>query len=268
VSVIDASHFLQEWRRSQTPGAAQPVKPGAPRPVLELMIEQVECADVLILNKTDLVESAELDELSVIIDSLNTRAELVRTEQGQIASEFLLGRARFDPKETLGGAQWIKTLNTVAAQPSVSLVLNPRRQSARTTAATHTERYGITSFVYQNRAPFLREKFYAFLARGIPGLLRAKGFFWVSDQPDEMGFLSVAGGALRYDFVNYWWAAMIENGKVSREELPPEIEKLWLPPHGDRRQELVFIGVGLDAAAIAAALESCLRQDSGLRFEI
>ena len=260
VSVIDAPHFLREWRCSQTPGAAQPVNPGAPRPVLELMIEQVECADLVVLNKIDLVKPTDLEELSAIIRSLNTRAELVRTEQGQIANEFLLGRARFDPKETLGGAQWIKTLNSAAAAPRPSahgsLVLNPRRQSKRT--AMHAERYGITSFVYQNRPAFLREKFYAFLARGTPGLLRAKGFFWVSDQPDEMGFLSVAGGALRYDFVNYWWAAMIENGKVDRKELPPELDKIWLPPYGDRRQELVFIGVGLDAAAVTTELDFCL----------
>ena len=73
-----------------------------------------------------------------------------------------------------------------------------------------------------------------------------------------MGFVSIAGGALRIDFLNYWWAALIENGKARREELPPAIEKLWVDPSGDRRQELVFIGVGLQESVIRAELEECL----------
>ncbi|MBC8039294.1 MAG: cobalamin biosynthesis protein CobW, partial [Opitutaceae bacterium] len=91
-----------------------------------------------------------------------------------------------------------------------------------------------------------------------PGLLRAKGFFWTRDQPDEMQFMSVAGGVVRYDTLNYWWAAMIENGKARIEDRPEKIRALWAEPHGDRRQEMVFIGTGLDEAAIRAALEGCL----------
>jgi G3E family GTPase len=92
----------------------------------------------------------------------------------------------------------------------------------------------------------------------MPGLLRAKGYFWSDARPDEMGFLSVAGGAARYDFLSYWWAALIENGRVQLEHRPELIVALWAEPHGDRRQELVFIGVGLDEAAMRAALDACL----------
>ena len=84
-----------------------------------------------------------------------------------------------------------------------------------------------------------------------------KGFFWFKEQPDEMGFLSVAGETLRIDFLNYWWAAMIENGRAQRENLPPALEKIWIEPFGDRRQELVFIGVDLDERAISEALDKC-----------
>jgi G3E family GTPase len=122
----------------------------------------------------------------------------------------------------------------------------------------HTEQFGIVSFVFQARRPFERAKLDALLARGIAGLLRAKGFFWLVERPDEMGFLSVAGGVARTDFPSYWWAAMIENGKARRSELPTTLEKLWEQPGGDRRQELVFIGVGLDEKALRRELEQCL----------
>jgi G3E family GTPase len=96
------------------------------------------------------------------------------------------------------------------------------------------------------------------MQENLPSWLRAKGFFWLDEQPDEMGVLSVAGGTVRYDFLNYWWAAMVENGRVRREDIPPPIEKLWVSPGGDRRQELVFIGVNLDEIAVRAALDDCL----------
>jgi G3E family GTPase len=119
-------------------------------------------------------------------------------------------------------------------------------------------KYGIVSFVYQARAPLDQAKFRQLLASGIPGLLRAKGFYWTREQPDEMGFVSIAGGVVRYDALNYWWAAMIDNGKARLDERPELIRAAWMEPHGDRRQELVFIGIGLDEPAIRAALDACL----------
>jgi G3E family GTPase len=125
-------------------------------------------------------------------------------------------------------------------------------------APRHTERYGIVSWVYQARQPFAKDRFEALFLRGVPGLLRAKGFFWLAERPGEMGFLSVAGGSVHADFPNYWWAAMIESGKAQRSELPALLEKLWITPIGDRRQELVFIGVGLDEKALRRQLAECL----------
>ena len=104
----------------------------------------------------------------------------------------------------------------------------------------------------------MQEKFYALIEGGIPGLLRAKGYFWTREQSAEMGVLSVAGGVVRYHFLSYWWAAMIEAGKVQMDQRPELIEALWVEPHGDRRQELVFIGVGLDESVTRAALDACL----------
>ncbi len=251
VSVVDAAHFLSEWKRHQA--KARRETGGAERPVFELMIEQVECADVLVLNKCDLVNAEQLAQVEAILRGLNERAELVHAERGQIASEFWLGRVRFEAKETLGAAKWVKVLNAAGA----GLMTRESVPGGKMRPA-HEEKFGIRSFVFQARRPLAREKFFAWLAQPHAGLLRAKGYFWLAEQPDEMGFLSVAGGVLRFDFPGYWWAAMIENGRARREELPKVLEKIWDERCGDRRQELVFIGVGLDEAAMRAGLDGCL----------
>lgn len=260
VSVIDAAHFLAEWRVQPAAKASAPTKAGMVRPVFELMLEQVECADVIVLNKCDLVSVDELDQLEGIISSLNERAEVMHTEQGQVSREFLLDRVRFDPAVTPGAARWVKVLNALpavaggVAKPGGALV-------AVKATPRHTERYGITSWVFQARRPFAQAKFETLLARGVSGLLRAKGFFWLAERPDELGFLSVAGGVMRTDFPGYWWAARIASGRDERSDLPAALEKHWLEPIGDRRQELVFIGVGLDEAVLRSELEACLTLD-------
>lgn len=258
-SVVDAAYFFAEWKVQHGVKRAEPAGAGMKQPVFELMVEQIECADVIVLNKCDLVNEAELAQIEAIIGGLNERAELIRTEQGQISREFLLERVRFDPAATPGAARWVKVLN---AQPSGGGLLAKAGGKPLATDVTprHTERYGITSWVFQARRPFVQAKFEALLARGAPGLLRAKGFFWLAERPDELGFLSVAGGTVRTDFPSYWWAAMIESSRARREDLPTALEKLWVEPTGDRRQELVFIGVGLDEKALCRELEQCLME--------
>ena len=259
VSVVDAAHFLTEWRKQHGHLPPKQVRPEATRPVFELMVEQVECADVLVLNKCDLVGAPELTQLEAILGGLNERAEIVRAEQGQIASEYLLERVRFDRAATPGAASWIRLMNALPVLDAAEKIPTIKPVAISVTPR-HTGRFGIVSWVYQAREPFVMDKFEALLRRGVAGLLRAKGFFWLAERPDEMGFLSVAGGIVRTDFPNYWWAAMIENGRARRADLPAALEKLWVEPTGDRRQELVFIGVGLDEKALRRELGQCLAE--------
>ncbi|MBC8040864.1 MAG: GTP-binding protein [Opitutaceae bacterium] len=253
VTVVDAAFFAAEHAKQEILNPKRLTPKGGDRPVFELMMEQVECADVVLLNQCDRADEAELVRVEVIVRGLNTRAEIVRTERSQVSREFLLDRVRFDLRETLGAPRWVKALNSAA--PGAAVLRQPMRVAA---TPTHEAKYGITAFVWQARPALDRGRFYRLLENGVPGLLRAKGFFWTRDQPDEMQFMSVAGGVVRYDTLNYWWAAMIENGKARMEDRPEKIRALWAEPHGDRRQEMVFIGTGLDEAAIRAALESCL----------
>lgn len=256
VTVVDATFFAAEAAKNEGENFKRLNPKGGDRPVFELMMEQVECADVVLLNQCDRAGEAELVRIAEIVRGLNTRAEIVRTEHGQVASEFLLGRVRFDAKATLGAPRWVRELNALA--PGSLVVRAKAGVAGEGMKPRHEAKYGITSFVWQARRPLVRERFYGLMETGAPGLLRAKGFFWTSDQPDEMQFMSVAGGVVRYDTLNYWWAAMIEAGKVRREDRPESICAQWVEPYGDRRQELVFIGTGLDEQAIRAALEACL----------
>jgi G3E family GTPase len=264
VTVVDAACFSAEAEKQKILNPKRLNPKSGERPVFELMMEQVECADVVLLNQCDRAGEAELVRAEEIVRGLNTRAEVVRTEHGQVASEFLLGRVRFEPKATLGAPRWVRELNQLAqiakakeTVPGEGAVRSVTAR-ARATKPRYEAKYGITSFVWQARPPLDRERFYRLLKDGLPGLLRAKGFFWTRDQPDEMQFMSVAGGVVRYDTLNYWWAAMIENGKARREDCPASVLARWAEPFGDRRQELVFIGTGLDEAEVCAALEGCL----------
>ena len=266
VTVIDARGFLAELgkgRRAVEPEQEKRTRneneererAGGVKPVFELMVDQAECADVLVINKCDVVSEEELVRLEAILRGLNPRAEILRTEQGQIASEVVLDRVRFDEKATLGAARWIRVLNDPAraAGWGASVV------KTAAAGARYEDEYGIRSFVFEARRALVREKFLAWLATEWPaGLLRAKGFYWFAEQAADIGFLSVAGGGVRTEFVGTWAAALVEAGVITAAAVPVSAREKWVEPQGDRRVELVFIGVGLDEAAMRVGLARCL----------
>lgn len=255
VTVVDASDFL---RRAHEDGTAQEADPApGPKKLFELLVEQVECADLLVLNKCDLISASQLEELNGLVAGLNPRAERLEAEQGQASREALFGRQRFDPQETLKAARWIAELNALAPKKE-EVPQGQRRPSVTNATPDYTAKYGLRCFAFQARRPFEASRLRALLGKGLPGIVRAKGFLWLENRPDEMAFLSLAGGIVREEWLSYWWAALIENGKAELEERPPLVKSLWREPFGDRRQELVFIGTGFDEAALRRSLENCL----------
>ena len=266
VTVIDARGFLAELgkgRRAVEPEQEKRTRneneererAGGVKPVFELMVDQAECADVLVINKCDVVSEEELVRLEAIVRGLNPRAEILRTEQGQIASEVVLDRVRFDEKATLGAARWIRVLN----DPARAAGWGASGVNTAVAGARHEDEYGIRSFVFEARRALVREKFLAWLATEWPaGLLRAKGFYWFAEQAADIGFLSVAGGGVRTEFVGTWAAALVEAGVITAAAVPVSAREKWVEPQGDRRVELVFIGVGLDEAAMRVGLAACL----------
>jgi G3E family GTPase len=273
VTVIDARSFLDAQRGSRGLGAKaaddarKQEKNGeregsaeGKKPVFELMVEQAECADVLVLNKCDLASEAELAEVEAALRGLNSRAEILQAERGQVASEWLLGRVRFDGAATVGAARWLRLMRGEGrGGGGFSGGVLRGGVTPPTSMARHAVEYGITSFVWEARRALDGAKFEAWLEGGLPGgLLRAKGFFWVAERSADIGFLSVAGGRARREWVGTWAAALRESGVISEAQITAEARAKWAEPHGDRRQELVFIGTGLDETAMRAKLDACL----------
>jgi len=267
VTVVDAAQWREAWRRisSKTTKHDAPFRKssvhtdsrrsGEPKAPSELMLEQIECADLLLLNKADLVRDEELGELEAALRGLNTRAEIRTTREARVPPGLLPGEPRFDLQATLGAARWLKVLGDNGG--GVVGIFNPDEIPTGSRKIKATSRW--QTFVFRERAPFCEERLRAFFAEKRPsGLIRAKGFFWVQERAADMGYLSLAGEVLRSDFVGNWAAALLERGLITECEIPDHARALWEEPHGDRRQELVFIGQNLDTAALERALRDCL----------
>ncbi|MGE0400287.1 MAG: zinc metallochaperone GTPase ZigA [Kofleriaceae bacterium] len=242
VTVVDASSFLREYASSDrlaTRGLE--AGEGDLRGVGELLVEQVEFADIIVMSKLDLVSDEEADGLAAILQQLNPGARLIRTIEGRVPCREILETGLYDEETAARSAGW-----------------------ARELAGDHTpetERFNIKSFVYRARRPFEPERFRAFLDREWPGVLRSKGYFWLATRLDDAGVWSQAGAACRTSRGGRWWSA------VDESEWPPDaaarerIRRNFEGPYGDRRQELVLIGMEMNEAALRADLDACLLTD-------
>lgn len=268
VTVVDSLFFLREWKAHEEKGDQRTLlRQEDDRPIFELLIEQVECADILVANKADLLGPSERQELQVVLSSLNDRAELIEAIQGQVDPAKILGKQNFDPKGTLSGANWLRYLETSEPEEPItnrfrkteispSTLFQPRL-SAKIGKGEDSSRL-VDTYIYRARQPLDADRFANVINNSIPGLLRAKGYCWIEGQGDAVGFLSITGSTTRCDFLGNWWAAALENGKIDRSQIPPEVERKWESPHGDRRQELVFIGINLDGPSIKTKIDACL----------
>ncbi len=228
------------------------------RPVSELQFSQIECSDYILLNKTDSIEEREKMALIETLKGLNSKAQIEWCEFAEIDVEDLLSHSRFDKRKTLEAAHWNddfrinRDLNLVLKKGNKlqekSSMLLPRKK--------HSD-YGIASFVYNARTPFSEVKFQNYLRKGISGLLRAKGYYWTTEYPEQVGFLSICGDIQRIDYGGTWWKTRIERGEITEAHLPDMVKPVWIPEHGDCRQEIVFIGIDLDEDSIKRELDLC-----------
>jgi G3E family GTPase len=246
VTVVDAAAFLAEYSsrdRLATRGIAAGV--GDLRGIGELLIEQVEFADILVVSKCDLVTNEEADALTAILAQLNPGAKIIRTIEGRVPCRELLETGLYDEETSARSAGW-----------------------ARELAGDHTpetERFGISSFVYRARRPFHPERFHAWLDREWPGVLRSKGYFWLATRLDDAGVWSQAGAACRTSRGGTWWSAIDENAWPEDAGTRARIRSHFDGPYGDRRQELVLIGMGMDEAALRKSFDACLLTDAELK---
>ena len=244
VTVVDAVNFLKDYEEAKyLQDTQESLGDEDERSVADLLVDQVEFADVILVSKTDLASSEDVSRLEAILKTLNTHAQIIPIANGNVGVDAVLSTGSFDFERAQQAPGWLAEM--------------------RGEHVPETEEYGISSFSYQARRPFHPEKFFAFLhgTERYGKLLRSKGYFWLATRPEFAGQWSQAGGIARYGFGGMFWSAVPRSRWPDDPEYLASIEKSWEEPFGDMRQELVFIGQGLDEPSVRSALDDCLLND-------
>ena len=241
VTVVDAVNFLKDYEEAKyLKDAGESLGEEDERSVADLLVDQVEFADLILISKTDLVNSDEIKRLTAILRTLNTSAKIVPISHGKVDMNEVLDTGLFDFERAQQAPGWLKEM--------------------RGEHVPETEEYGIGSFTYVARRPFHPNKFFNFLhgTEKYGKLIRSKGYFWLATRPQFAGQWSQAGGIAHYGFAGMFWMAVPKKDWPEDEEYLESIREQWVEPFGDMRQELVFIGQNLDKRKMIDRLNSCL----------
>ncbi|ATG57690.1 MULTISPECIES: zinc metallochaperone GTPase ZigA [Pseudoalteromonas] len=241
VTVVDAVNFLNDYEQANDlQDTGESLGEDDERSVADLLVDQVEFADVILISKTDLITNDELNRLTAILNTLNTQANIIPISNGHININQVLNTGLFNFERAQQASGWLKEM--------------------RGEHIPETEEYGISSFNYTARRPFDPEKFYNFLhnTEQFGKLIRSKGYFWLATRPLFCAQWSQAGGIAHYGFAGMFYKAIPKKDWPTEPELLADINSKWLEPFGDMRQELVFIGQSLDKKAMIKALDDCL----------
>ena len=241
VTVVDAVNFLKDYQEAKyLKDKGESLGEDDERSVADLLVDQVEFADLILISKTDLVNTEDLERLKAILKTLNTDAKVLPIEHGNVDIDKVLNTGLFDFERARQAPGWLKEM--------------------RGEHIPETEEYGIGSFCYEARRPFHPDKFHEFLhnTKQYGKLIRSKGFFWLATRPEYAGQWSQAGGIARYGFAGLFWKAVPKKDWPEDEEYLASIKNQWVEPFGDMRQELVFIGQGLDKEKMTQKLDECL----------
>jgi G3E family GTPase len=241
VTVVDAKNFLADWQ-SEDDLRARKVALGDDdeRSVADLLVEQVEFANVLVLSKLDLVSPDDTGRLEGMLRHLNPDATIIHAAHGRVPLGAVLGTSLFDFEKAAQAPGWMKEL--------------------RGEHLPETAEYGISSFVYRARSPFHPARLWTLLHDPAlwQGVLRSKGFFWLASRMDVTGLWSQAGSSASCEAAGMWYAALSKEDWPDDDESRRQLARDWQDPWGDRRQELVFIGAELDEPGLRARLDTAL----------
>ena len=244
VTVVDAFNFWRDFDEADFLHARGLAPGDDPRTVVDLLIDQIEFADVIVLNKCDLITPERVQDLTALLRRLNPRALVVPSFRGTVPLGTVMGTGRFDLEAARTAPGWMKVL--------------------RGEEISEVDEYGFGNFVYHARRPFHPLRFWQVLQREWPGVVRSKGFFWLATRPRWVGIWSQAGGACAYHAGAIWWADVPRGEWPADGEARDEIYRQWREPYGDRRQEIVLIGRDLDQAKLTEMLDWCLLTDREL----
>jgi G3E family GTPase len=251
VTVVDAFNFLKDFSSSDYLTIRELTNiEGDNRTIVNLLTDQIEFANVIILNKIDLVSEDQLEELRAIIQKLNPEASIIITEKSKVVLESVLNTGLFDYEKAEASAGWLKELEN--------------------DHVPETEEYGISSFVFRSKKPFHPDRFLNYLNQSFPqNIIRSKGLFWLASRSGQALLWSSAGGSCKADSAGVWWASMPFGERISQtafNENKEQIESGWDAQFGDRKIELVFIGQHLDKEGMITQLNKCLLTDKEIKL--
>ena len=247
VTVVDAVNFLKDYEEAKyLQDTGESLGEEDERSVADLLIDQIEFADVILVSKTDLSSATDKERLIAILKTLNTHAKIIPISQGQVNLDSVLNTNLFDFEKAQQAPGWLKEM--------------------RGEHVPETEEYGIGSFSYTARKPFHPQKFYQFLhdTERYGKLIRSKGYFWLATRPEFVGQWNQAGGIAGYGYAGMFWKAVPKDDWPTDQDSIEFIHEKWAEPFGDMRQELVFIGQGLDQKGMTSALDDCLLNDEDI----
>jgi G3E family GTPase len=246
VTVVDANRFWTDFASGESLlDRKQAVDETDTREVVDLLIDQIEFANVILLNKVDLISPEDAKELEGVLKKLNPEAKIIQTAFGQVPLDEILNTHLFDFEKASQAAGWIKELNEEHTP--------------------ETEEYGISSFVYRRRRPFHPERFMNWLENWPVEVVRAKGFFWLASRNDMCGLLSQAGTSIMIQGAGEWVAVYPEEERQQILKEDPELLAKWDETYGDRMTELVFIGIDMNREEMEASLDECLLTDEEMK---
>ena len=242
VTVVDAANFRKDFMAAEAlKDREMELGEDDERSIASLLVDQVEFADVIILNKVDLVSEEQLSELRRILLSLNPDAELIEAERSNVQLKQVLNTKKFDFEKAEMAPGWLQEL--------------------RGEHRPETEEYGISSFVYRSRKPFHPQRLWELLHNDWPEVYRAKGYFWLATQHEVALMLSAAGGIVETSVAGLWWVTAPSEYWPTDPEQKKQIIEYFVEPYGDRRQEIVFIAQNLNKEEIIERLDQCLVTD-------
>ncbi|MDM5188015.1 GTP-binding protein [Bacillus sp. DX4.1] len=249
VTVVDANRFWDDFAAGESLlDRQQALDETDTREVIDLLIDQIEFANIILLNKIDLLEKEDVQELHNLLQTLNPEAKIIEASYGAVPLQHILNTNLFNYDEASQAAGWIQELNSEHHTPE-------------------TEEYGIGSFVYRRKHPFHPVRLMNWLKKWPQDVVRSKGFFWLASRNNMMGLLSQAGSSITVQGAGEWIAALpvAEQKQLIAEE--PEIFKNWDEQYGDRITELVFIGIEMNQREIESSLDTCLLTDEEMKQE-
>lgn len=245
VTVVDGYNFLKDYSsQDMLADRGESLGEEDERTVVDLLVDQIEFCDVLILNKTDLMTLDEIARLEGILKTLNPRAQILHSSFGKVPLNRIMHTGLFDFDQAAEAPGWLQEL--------------------RGEHVPETEEYGISSFVYRARRPFHPQRLWQWFNTEWSGVVRSKGRYWIASRPAFCATWSQAGAVTRTELAGMWWVATPKDYWPQDQDSLEHIRERWQEPFGDRQQELVIIGMGLDKAALTAQFDACLLTDNEL----